>query len=95
MFWLVEHAGELLTEYSAGHDGRAPFGHLFGKQCREAGYEFGELAHYCARPTESARSLGALWESGIWLGRRRGTGARIVAVSSREAREVRAVARRP
>eukprot|EP00969_Alexandrium_andersonii_P258026 11409299-Alexandrium_andersonii.AAC.1 len=41
------------------------------------------------------RSLHPRWESGIWLGRRRGAASRIVAVSPTEVREVRAVARRP
>eukprot|EP00969_Alexandrium_andersonii_P371266 15479134-Alexandrium_andersonii.AAC.1 len=41
------------------------------------------------------RSLNPRWESGVWLGCRWGTAARIVAVSPREVREVRAVARRP
>eukprot|EP00975_Prorocentrum_lima_P049162 10289898-Prorocentrum_lima.AAC.1 len=46
MLWLIEHAGELLTKHSVGHDGRTPFERLFGKPCREDGYEFGELVHY-------------------------------------------------
>eukprot|EP00969_Alexandrium_andersonii_P332212 14681592-Alexandrium_andersonii.AAC.1 len=62
------------------HDGRTPCERLFGKQCREGGYEFGGLVRYRARPAESERGLGARWERGIWLGRRRGAGARIVAV---------------
>eukprot|EP00969_Alexandrium_andersonii_P065844 2903285-Alexandrium_andersonii.AAC.1 len=47
------------------------------------------------RPAESDRSLDARWESGVWLGRRWGAGAHVVAVSDHEVREVRAVARRP
>eukprot|EP00969_Alexandrium_andersonii_P055069 2426711-Alexandrium_andersonii.AAC.1 len=47
------------------------------------------------RPAEIDRSLNPRWESGIWHGRRWGTALRIVAVSPTEAREVRAVARRP
>eukprot|EP00969_Alexandrium_andersonii_P266774 11790068-Alexandrium_andersonii.AAC.1 len=43
MLWLIEHAGELLTQYMVGHDGRTPYERLFGKPCREDGYEFGEL----------------------------------------------------
>eukprot|EP00969_Alexandrium_andersonii_P143681 6353229-Alexandrium_andersonii.AAC.1 len=41
------------------------------------------------------RSLNHRWESGIWLGRRWGAACRIVAVGPNEAREARAVARRP
>eukprot|EP00969_Alexandrium_andersonii_P275265 12165096-Alexandrium_andersonii.AAC.1 len=79
MLWLIEHAGELLTKHTAGHDGRAPYERLFGKQRREDRYEFGELVHFWPRPAESERSLDARWESGIWLGRRWGVGAHIVA----------------
>eukprot|EP00969_Alexandrium_andersonii_P024147 1053617-Alexandrium_andersonii.AAC.1 len=41
------------------------------------------------------RSLSPRWGSGVWLGRRWGTAAHIVAVSPHEVREVRAVARPP
>eukprot|EP00969_Alexandrium_andersonii_P263793 11659764-Alexandrium_andersonii.AAC.1 len=50
---------------------------------------------YRVRPPDMDRSLSPRWGSGVWLGRRWGTAAHIVAVSSREVREVRAVARRP
>eukprot|EP00969_Alexandrium_andersonii_P319267 14103853-Alexandrium_andersonii.AAC.1 len=41
------------------------------------------------------RSLNPCWGAGVWLGRRWGTASHIVAVAPTEAREVRAVARRP
>eukprot|EP00969_Alexandrium_andersonii_P237249 10472791-Alexandrium_andersonii.AAC.1 len=41
------------------------------------------------------RSLRPRWESGVWLGRSWGAASRIVVVGPTEAREVRAVARRP
>eukprot|EP00969_Alexandrium_andersonii_P308660 13642859-Alexandrium_andersonii.AAC.1 len=41
------------------------------------------------------RSLNPRWESGVWLGRRRGAASRIAAVSPTQVREVRAAARRP
>eukprot|EP00969_Alexandrium_andersonii_P073071 3224210-Alexandrium_andersonii.AAC.1 len=56
-----------------------PFERAFGKHCRVDGYDIGELAHCRVRPAESERSLGARWESGIWLGRRWGTGSRAAA----------------
>ena len=95
MLWLVEHAAELLTKHLVGHDGRTAFERLFGKACREDGYEFGESVHYKLKPTETDRSLSARWETGTWLGRRWGTGSHIVAGGPGEVREVRAVARRP
>eukprot|EP00969_Alexandrium_andersonii_P291025 12865077-Alexandrium_andersonii.AAC.1 len=39
--------------------------------------------------------LNPRWEPGVWLGPRWGKAAHIVAVSPRDVREVRAVARRP
>eukprot|EP00969_Alexandrium_andersonii_P018436 805555-Alexandrium_andersonii.AAC.1 len=53
-----------------GHDGRAAFERLFGKPSRGDGCEFGEQAHYRARPDVVDRSLNPRWESGTWLGRR-------------------------
>eukprot|EP00969_Alexandrium_andersonii_P089705 3961098-Alexandrium_andersonii.AAC.1 len=70
MLWLVEHAGELLTKYLVGHDGRAAFERLMGKPSRDNGYEFGERVFYRVRPPDMDRSLNPRWESGIWLGRR-------------------------
>eukprot|EP00969_Alexandrium_andersonii_P293482 12972613-Alexandrium_andersonii.AAC.1 len=66
-----------------------------GKPSRDDGYEFGERVFFRVRPPDMDRSLNPRWESGVWLGRRWGTAAHIVAVSPREVREVRAVARRP
>eukprot|EP00969_Alexandrium_andersonii_P065184 2870209-Alexandrium_andersonii.AAC.1 len=66
-----------------------------GKPSRGDGYEFGERVFYRVRQPDMDRSLNPWWESGVWLGRRWGTAARIVAVGLREVREVRAVARRP
>eukprot|EP00969_Alexandrium_andersonii_P112267 4959536-Alexandrium_andersonii.AAC.1 len=66
-----------------------------GKPSRDDSYEFGERVFYRVRPPDMDRSLNPQWESGVWLGRRWGTAAHIVAVGPREVREVRAVARRP
>eukprot|EP00969_Alexandrium_andersonii_P077944 3438074-Alexandrium_andersonii.AAC.1 len=64
MLWLVGHARELLTKHLVGHDGWTAFGRLFGKDCRDDGYEFGELVHYHVRPDDMDRSLNPRWESG-------------------------------
>eukprot|EP00969_Alexandrium_andersonii_P015361 671155-Alexandrium_andersonii.AAC.1 len=50
MFWLVEHAGELLTKYLVGHDGHTAFEQLMGNPSRDDGYEFGERV-FLPRPT--------------------------------------------
>ena len=79
MLWLVEHASELLTKHMMGHDGRTPYMRIFGKPCRDEGYEFGERIHF-KRKTAALGSLDARWQDGIWLGRRWGTVSHIVAV---------------
>eukprot|EP00969_Alexandrium_andersonii_P359698 15453772-Alexandrium_andersonii.AAC.1 len=61
-----------------------------GEPGRGDGYEFGERVFYRVRPPDMGRSLSPRWESGVWLGRRWGTAAHIVAVSPGEVREVRA-----
>eukprot|EP00969_Alexandrium_andersonii_P136596 6042592-Alexandrium_andersonii.AAC.1 len=66
-----------------------------GEPSRDDGYEFGERVFYRVRPLDMGRSLSPRWGSGLWLGRRWGTAVHIVAVSPHEAREARAVARRP
>eukprot|EP00969_Alexandrium_andersonii_P081230 3581181-Alexandrium_andersonii.AAC.1 len=40
VLWLVEHAGELLTECQVGHDGRTPRERLFAKPCADERFEF-------------------------------------------------------
>eukprot|EP00969_Alexandrium_andersonii_P173682 7678565-Alexandrium_andersonii.AAC.1 len=70
MLWLVEHAGDLLTKYLVGHDGRTAFERLVGKPSRDDGYAFGERVFYRVRPPDMGRSLNPWWESGVWLGRR-------------------------
>ena len=92
MLWLVEHAGELITKYLVGHDGKTAYARLFGTPDRGEGYEFGERV-MCKRSAGS--SLSARWEDGIWLGRRWGSITHIVATGPGEVCEVRAVVRKP
>ena len=68
MLWLVEHSAELITKHLVGHDGKSACGRLFGKPCRDEGYEFGERIHF-RRGLARRGSLDARWEDGIWLGR--------------------------
>ena len=46
MLWLVEHAAELTTKHLVGHDGKTAYTRLFGKPCRDEGFEFGERVHF-------------------------------------------------
>ena len=78
MLWLVEHAAELVTKHLVGHDGKTAYTRLFGKPCRDEGFEFGERVHF-RRGTARSASLDARWEDGIWLGRRWGGVTHIVA----------------
>eukprot|EP00974_Lingulodinium_polyedra_P126493 11198448-Lingulodinium_polyedra.AAC.1 len=60
MLWLVEHAAELLTKHSVGHDGETPYVRLVGKPCRDEGYEFGEKVYY--KRNGGLGSLDARWD---------------------------------
>ena len=47
-------------QYQVGHDGKTPYARLFGKDCRDEGYEFGEQVHF-RRRQDGIGSLGARW----------------------------------
>ena len=46
MTWLVQHAGDVITKYQVGHDGKTAFDRIMGKPCHEDIIEFGETVHY-------------------------------------------------
>eukprot|EP00969_Alexandrium_andersonii_P278868 12325150-Alexandrium_andersonii.AAC.1 len=57
MLWLVEHAGELLTKHSVGHDGRTGFERRQASPPARMGTSFLELVYDRVRPAEMDRSL--------------------------------------
>ena len=91
--WLVEHVSDVLRKYLVGADGHTAYERLFGKQAREEGLEFGEQVLLRKRRAQDMNVDGR-WESGIWLGRRWGSGTHRVH-AHRKVVDVRAVQRRP
>ena len=75
--WLVKHACDVYTKFSVGHDGMTPYRRLKGKECTEEHIEFGEVVLYKKRKGQVGK-FAPQWDSGIWVGRRWGTGENIV-----------------
>jgi len=93
MAWLVEHAGEMLSKYMVGKDGKTGYERLFGKTVKEEIIEFGEQVWYRRRKGES-KDLQSRWLPGTWLGKRWGSIDHLV-FAKNEVVEARAVQRRP
>ena len=73
MAWLVEHAGDVVTKYLQGSDGRTGFERLFGKQVHEEGLEYGERLLYKKRKENDYNVVvDSRWAPGLWLGRKWG-----------------------
>eukprot|EP00974_Lingulodinium_polyedra_P071415 6909190-Lingulodinium_polyedra.AAC.1 len=95
MTWLVEHAADVATKYLRGADGRTGYERLYGKVCRDVGFEFGERVLFHKRHGRDYNVvMDARWEEGIWLGKRWGSGINRVS-RGREVFEVRGVQRVP
>eukprot|EP00969_Alexandrium_andersonii_P026547 1158208-Alexandrium_andersonii.AAC.1 len=57
--------GSPSRKHLVGHEGRTAFERLaVRKPSRGDGYEFGERAFYCVRPSDMGRSLNPRWGSG-------------------------------
>ena len=77
--WLVEYAGYLLTRCEVGHDGKTPYERLKGKKARLQGMEFGEgILWKRRREGGPLGKLTCMWEDGVYLGVKGGTGEVIV-----------------
>ena len=48
---LTAHAGDAMTKYMVGKDGKTPRARLFGNTCREEALEFGEQLWWCLAGT--------------------------------------------
>ena len=62
--WLTEYAGDVMTKYMVGQDGKSPYERLFGKPVREEGLEFGERLVAPATGRQPQRPHGAPLASG-------------------------------
>ena len=65
--WLIEHAGDTLTKYHVGQDGRTAYERLKGKKFSRETCELGERIWYrLGKP--SAHKLEPRWCEGVFLG---------------------------
>ena len=69
MTWLVQHAGDVVSKYVIGHDGKTAYERIMGNPCREEVLEFGESVYY-KLGEDQVSDLDARWASGTWLGKR-------------------------
>lgn len=68
--WMVRWAGELISKYALGFDGKSPYERLRGERCKVPMAMFGEVVLYL--PLKTAKSLQEeaqpKMSTGIWLG---------------------------
>ena len=77
--WLVEYAGWLLTRAEVGADGKTAYERSRGKDAKLPGVEFGEGVLWKRRREGGPLGkLTCMWEDGIFLGVKGGTGEMIV-----------------
>jgi len=93
MAWLIEHAGENITKYLIGKDGKTGYERLFGKPARDEAVEFGENV-WLRRRKGTMKDLETRWLDGIWLGKPWGAIDHLVYRDGR-IHEARAVQRKP
>ena len=67
--WVVQYAGDLLSTYLIGHDGKTPIQRLTGKVAREEILEMGESVLYRSYQDTDVK-LAARWHGGFGLGER-------------------------
>ena len=93
--WLVEFVGNVSTKHMVGLDGKTAYERLFGKKSREEHLEFGEVVLWRKPRGQDYNVVAeARWESGVWMGRRRGTPNHLVSFGNRFV-ECRAIQRVP
>ena len=68
MPWLVEHAGNVLTLFEVGSDGRTPYQRLRGRKMKIGMVEFGEIVHYMPLDIKNRGKLEPRFCEGVYLG---------------------------
>ena len=77
--WLMEYAAVLLNRCEVGRDGRTSYERMKGKQAKIMGTEFGEAILWKRKPAGGAMAkFTCLWDDGVFLGVRAGSGEFIV-----------------
>ena len=98
MKWLVSHAGDTVTRFQVGTDGKTAYERLVGKKYKGEVVEFGaKVLHRLpgvTKPTLQVGKLAGRWETGVWLGNRWGSGEHIIGTAEGIVRS-RAIKRLP
>ena len=64
---MVQHAGEMISNFSVGHDGKVTFQNQ-GAQMRRGLTEFSEMVHWMPASKLHRGNSEPRWHNGIWLG---------------------------
>jgi hypothetical protein len=96
--WLVSHAGDTVTRFQVGTDGKTAYERLVGKKYKGEVVEVGaKVLHRLpgvTKPTSQVGKLASKWETGVWLGKRWGSGEHIIGTAEGIVRS-RAIKRSP
>ena len=79
---LIEHAGDLLSKYQVGEDGKTGYQRLKGKKYRGDEVEFGEKVHYSLKRGARQEKLESRLAEGFYLGKVWRTGEAIIGTKS-------------
>ena len=69
IYWLVEHAADILSKFLVGEDGKTGYERVKGKKYSGDVVEFGEKVHYRQRKKARSDKMEARWEEGFYFGR--------------------------
>ena len=65
--WLAEHAGNILTLFEVGKDGKTPFQRLRGRKLKAQLVEFGERVHFLPADYAKQGKMDSKWREGVVL----------------------------
>ena len=66
--WLVEHAGNILTRFEVGKEGKTPIQRLKGRKLRTQLVEFGECVSFLPADYAKQGKMEPRWKEGVYLG---------------------------
>ena len=66
--WLVSHAGDMLTKFQVGKDGKTGYERARGKRYHRELVEFGEKVFFRSGKLDKSRKIEPRWSEGVFLG---------------------------
>ena len=81
MPWLLRHAGDVITRYQIGEDGKTAWQRVRGKVFRTAVVEFAEGVRYLKPMSKGRDKADSRWGEGVWLGIRDESGEHLIGTS--------------